>query len=332
MSSVWRAVQRPARARVLSCLLRRVHTEPIQCRVCRIDVTVDGSICYCSESTFCCPLCSTETRTASGVDELLSDYGLIKLISLQHMDRELFGCLVCTRLFLTAAESATSGGACEDGADECNSCTSDKQPPIAYCRTCEHHLCAPCASAHARMLCFKAHDVEMIAVNPTTPLCHQHNEQLDHFCTVCDCVVCKVCFAEGEAHHGHECKFITEVASSALEEMRAILTHAHNKQTLIGRLFVSANALIDNMEESRQRTVAKIEAQARHLVEAVDVERRRKLAIVHDRTNHGVVSLKKFNESLTTYACKLDQTSEFTERLLSNAAPEEVCCLLVKVI
>lgn len=105
--------------KVLHCL----HTF---CQSCLEKILEQGDLLIC-------PQCNVETILGSaGVDGLLSDYGISRMIS---------------------------GGNQDFQSTFCTSCKSGDASAVARCLTCSNFLCPSCVMAHQFMHCFEGHHV-----------------------------------------------------------------------------------------------------------------------------------------------------------------------------
>ncbi|CAB3403100.1 unnamed protein product [Caenorhabditis bovis] len=247
---------------------------------------------------------------------------------------------------LTAAAVAAAGHANAT----CTGCKSGEQAS-SYCHDCNYNLCSNCTMAHQFMHCFEGHRVENLplsnissasstASNSSAAMtaanggfdssdksckCLQHrNQQLCYFCLTCNLAICHECTNVDHLAPVHNYEPISDVADKQIHKMEQLVAEARSKHGELVELYKQVDNAQQRLTASLHNAHAQLDENVASLVLQLQDQKKTMAKDIDNAFSAKQIQLTMVDKRIQQMAEKLNQTIEFTQRLLKFASPTEV--------
>ena len=156
-----------------------------------------------------CPECRNEaTVPAGGVKDLPNNFFINRMVDELVLKRKVEG----------------------EEEVKCDECDED-EPVVAYCPECNMFFCQTCNESHKRSKRFRGHGIvpltelrsnkdAQLQAKVKTPVCKDHNYELNHYCETCDKLVCLYCTVK--EHNGHNHDTVNNMATKHRNELKDV--------------------------------------------------------------------------------------------------------------
>ena len=156
-----------------------------------------------------CPQCRKEaTVPAGGVKDLPNNFFINRMVDELVLKRKVEG----------------------EEEVKCDECDED-EPVVAYCPDCNMFFCQICNELHKRSKRFRGHGIvpltelrsnkdAQLQAKVKTPVCKDHNYELNHYCETCDKLVCLYCTVK--EHNGHNHDTVNNMATKHRNELKDV--------------------------------------------------------------------------------------------------------------
>lgn len=325
--------------KTLDCL----HTFCEECLLKHItELTPDSKSTGDGTKNIPCPLCqNVQTLPAADVKKVTTNHSFKNMIN--HLSLE------------ERVRTACSSGP-DRANSKCDECDEEKNA-VAFCKTCNEHLCDNCSEAHKRSKRFKTHQVSTLEeicssscqdsgpiVSHYTWKCSRHDDHdpdeksseltdVHVYCKPCDELICSKC-AIVEPHGNHE-KYEASKAINDPECKPKIQEHMRELKQ-VHEKFTTSIAKMEDLKEdlnkNRKKAEREIEDKFQDLYAKLEKEKKVLLKNVEDTFEKENTKFTEQLEELKKIEEELSESQKFVNGTLTFGIPEEVLFLKTQMI
>ena len=205
--------------------------------------------------------------------------------------------------------------------DKCENCRGEPDA-VAYCNTCQKHICQVCINIHKQWIAYETHDIKMHEISmpqllPNTPAeCTEHrNGAVTQYCDTCSTLLCSKC----DGHSGHETDTIEAKCLTKRDEIDAALTKV--RAVRAKQLVESITKTISTVKRQHIAITSKVEETATEVIEKKKCEYLdQACAMERDK----ITRLEKQKQMAEEVELKSIEFTKHTEEILKQGTQAEI--------
>lgn len=223
---------------------------------------------------------------------------------------------------------------------QCEMCKirGENNPASGFCVDCEDMLCKDCCEKHTYSRVTVNHKIVSIEelskgeyntnlVNRQVVMCPAHvHEELKFYCSDCDVGVCRDCILLH--HQNHTCKTSQETAEKLQSELKNLMFGVRQKQkTLLDEDINKFSLHMEHLEELQEAEIEQVTTVTNKLIDLLNVEKENYHKQIKKQFTDFRNKYKMRRGNVENVVKKMEETCDFTEKLLRDGKPEEIISL-----